>query len=151
MRPTVLDPKVNLSPRQLITSNVVSYILLVSSVGTHITLCFRERSPMGFSPRGFPGKTISRARIFDLFTIPSNGKRSRYREEDLTFPRGIKGSRVYRRHPAGDDGVRRVSPGIFHLDLRAKTERRSFIVGSSTAGRAMQQEHRKSNQTIHQP
>lgn len=76
---------------------------------------------------------------------------TRYREADLTFPRGIERSRVYRRHPAGD---RPGSPlEFFHLDLpRASNETAgSFIVGSSTAGRAMQQEHRKSNQTIHQP
>lgn len=56
---------------------------------------------------------------------------------------GLKG------HLAVDGGVHRISLSLsefFHLDFRVRN-RRSFIVGSSTAGRAMQQEHRKSNQT----
>lgn len=83
---------------------------------------------MGFPPRGFSGKTVSRARIFDLFTIPSNGKRfaaTRYREKELMFPCGIKRSRVCRRHPVG---VRRVSPGIFPLTSPRATNEKSPVL-----------------------
>lgn len=52
-------------------------------------------------------------------------------------------------HLAVDGGVRRVFLGIFPLRFSYgfSRNRQSFIIGSSTAGRAMQQEHRKSNQT----
>lgn len=88
---------------------------------------------MGFPPRGFSGKTVSRARIFDLYAIPlerENGSpATRYREEDLMLPRGIKRSRVC---PSpfrpGDDGDVRLSWKIFPLIAR------SSLAANETAG-----------------
>jgi hypothetical protein len=127
-----------------------SFLRIVGSIGsrddTRIIARLPPTRPTGFPQRGIfrkNGKSNEESLGFfvelsDLFTIALNGAIApvRYREMDLTVPGGIEGSPL-----VIISSPMTTASANFHVWIS------TCRFGSSTAGRAMQQEHRKSNQT----